>query len=93
MLEIWIILLTSVGVVHSTWHIHAPTFNKWHKKKKNNNNNKKLTLHINMAQLKMWVVFFSGLHYRQSLWYKGEKCDSKEWDLNYEHPFPRVSGY
>ena len=25
--------------------------------------------------------------------YKGEKCDNKGWDLNYEHPFPRVSGY
>jgi hypothetical protein len=22
---------------------------------------------------------------------KGEKCDDKEWDLNYEHPFPRIS--
>ena len=39
-------LLTSIGVVHSTWHfwamwhMHAPTFNKWHKKKK------KKTLHI-----------------------------------------------
>jgi hypothetical protein len=38
------------GVVHSTWsshvmwHMHAPTFNKWHKKKKNRN--KKVTLHI-----------------------------------------------
>jgi hypothetical protein len=35
-----------VHVVHSTWpswamwHMHAPTFNKWHKKKK------KVTLHI-----------------------------------------------
>ena len=23
----------------------------------------------------------------------GEKCDNKEWDLNYEHLFPRVSWY
>ena len=43
---------TSVGVVHSTWpyramwHMHAQTFNKWHKKKKNKNKNKKVTLHI-----------------------------------------------
>ena len=43
--------LTSVGVVHSTWpsramwHMHASTFNKWHKKKKHNKN-KKVTLHI-----------------------------------------------
>jgi hypothetical protein len=27
------------------------------------------------------------------LWYKGEKCDNEEWDLNYADPFPRVSGY
>ena len=26
----------------------------------------------------------------KNLWYNGEKCDIKEWDLNYEHPFPRV---
>ena len=36
-------------MVHSTWpspamwHMHAPTFNKWHKKK---NKNKKVTLHM-----------------------------------------------
>ena len=28
------------------WHMHAPTFNKWHKKKKKKNKNKKVTLHI-----------------------------------------------
>ena len=34
--------LASVGVVHSTWlsmakwHMHAPTFNKWHKEKNKN---------------------------------------------------------
>ena len=46
--EVWIHSpITSVGVVHSTWlswtmwHMHAPTFNKWHKKKK-----KKKTLQI-----------------------------------------------
>ena len=27
------------------WHMHAPTFNKWHKNK-NKNKNKKGTLHI-----------------------------------------------
>ena len=42
--------LTSVGVVHSTWpshatwHMHAPTFNKW--QKKNKNKNEKVTLHL-----------------------------------------------
>ena len=40
-----------VHVVHSTWpswamwNMHAPTFNKWHKKKKKNQN-KKVTLHV-----------------------------------------------
>ncbi len=55
--------LTSVGVVHSTWpsramwHMHAPTFNKWHKNKiknKNKNKNKKnVTLHI-LTHSTMW---------------------------------------
>ena len=51
--EIWIHSpLTSVGVFHSTWpsqttwHMHAPTFNKWHKKKKK-------TLHI-LTHDAMW---------------------------------------
>ena len=44
--------VTFVGVVHSTWpsrtmwHMHAPIFNKWHKKNKVKNNDKKVTLHI-----------------------------------------------
>jgi hypothetical protein len=41
----------------------------------------------------VWVDFFGGLHEWQILWYKEEKCDNKEWDLNYEHPFPRVLRY
>jgi hypothetical protein len=47
------------GVVHSTWpsramwHMHAPTFNKWHKKNKNKNKNKKVTLHI-LTHSAMW---------------------------------------
>ena len=40
-----------------------------------------------------WVDFFGGLQNWQNSWYKGEKFDNKEWDLNYEHPFPWVSGY
>jgi hypothetical protein len=28
------------------WHMHAPTFNKWHKKRNKKNKNKKATLHI-----------------------------------------------
>jgi hypothetical protein len=39
----------------------------------------------------MWVDFFGGLHQWQISWYKGEKRDNKEWDLNYEDPFP--TGY
>ena len=23
----------------------------------------------------------------ENLWYKGEKCDNKEWDVNYKYPF------
>ena len=51
-MEFEFILLTPVGVVHSTWpsrarwHMHASTFNKRHKKKnkKNKNKTKKVTL-------------------------------------------------
>jgi hypothetical protein len=43
--------------------------------------------------VRVWVDFFGGLHSWQISWCKGEKRDNKEWDLNYEHPFPRVSGY
>ena len=34
--------------------------------------------------------FFVGLHWWQNSWYKREKCNNKEWDLNYEYPFTRV---
>ena len=86
--------LTSGGVVHSTWssratwHLHAPTFNKWHKKYKN----KKVTLHIidTWHNARVCVDFFSSSYYWRNSWYKGEKCDNKEWNLNYKHPFPRV---
>ena len=40
--------------------------------------------------MRVWVDLFGGLHYWQNLWYKGEKCDNKELDFNYEHQFPRV---
>jgi hypothetical protein len=30
---------------------------------------------------------------RQNLWYMGEKCDNKKWDLHWKHPFPRISRY
>jgi hypothetical protein len=44
--------VTPPCVVHSTWssqamwQMHAPTFNKWHKKNKKTNKNKKVTLHM-----------------------------------------------
>ena len=42
---------------------------------------------------RVWVDFFGGSHEWQNSWCKGEKGDNKEWELNYAHPFPRVSGY
>ena len=41
----------------------------------------------------VWFEFFSGLFLCQTLWYMGGKCDNKDWDLNCEHPFSKVSGY
>ena len=35
--------------------------------------------------------FFGDLFQRQNPWYMRGKCDNKEWALNREHPFPRVS--
>ena len=55
--------VTSIGVVHSTWpsramwHMHAPTFNKWHKK---NNKNKKVALHI-LTHSAMWGCGWTSL--------------------------------
>ena len=49
--------LTFVGVVHSTWpsramwHMHAPSFNKWHKKKKKKKT--QYTLHM-LTHGEMW---------------------------------------
>ena len=36
---------TPLGLPRAMQHMHAPTFNKWHKKEKKNNK-KKVTLHI-----------------------------------------------
>jgi hypothetical protein len=87
------------GVIHSTWptratwHMYAPTFNMWHRK--NKIKNKKVTLHI-LTHGAMWGCGLTSLVVSiddKNLWYEGEKYDIKEWDLNYKHPFPRVSGY
>ena len=52
------------------------------------------TPHIDTWRIaRVWVDFFVGLHWWQNSWYKREKGDNKEWDLNYEHPFPRVLEY
>ena len=88
--------LTSVGVVHSIWpsramwHVHAPTFNKWHKKRKKKK--KKVTIHILTHGAMRWCGLTSLVVCTndQKSWYKGEKCDNKEWNLNYKHPFLRV---
>ena len=37
--------------------------------------------------------FFGGLFQCQNPWYMGRKHGNKEWDFNWEHPFPRVSRY
>jgi hypothetical protein len=42
--------------------------------------------------VRVWVDFFGGLLKWQILWYKGEKCDNKEWVLNCKDPFPKVLG-
>ena len=41
----------------------------------------------------MWFKFSGGLFQRQNPWYLRGKRDNKEDDLNYAHPFPRVSWY
>ena len=89
--------ITYVSVIHSTWPswtmwwTHARTFTKWQQKKKK----KKKTLHM-LTYGAMWRCGLTSLMvciWWQILWYKGEKCDNKEWDLNYKHPFPRVLEY
>ena len=61
-------------------------FNKWHKKKK--------VLHI-LARgvLRGYGLTSLVVALIANPWNKGEKCDNKEWDLNKEHPFPRILGY
>ena len=55
---------------------------------------KKVTLHI-LTQGAMWGCGLTSLVVciNDKIRDVREKCDNKEWDLNYEHPFPRVSGY
>ncbi len=73
--------------------MHAPTFNKWHKKnKKNKNKNKKVTLHI----LTHGAMQGCGLTSLMAC-INDKICDieerNKEWNLNYKRPLPRVWGY
>ena len=52
------------------------------------------TPHIDTwCNVRVWVDFFGGLHYRQILWYVRERNVTIKSDLNYERPFPMVSGY
>ena len=77
------------GPLHLAFLGDVVSFNKWHKKKK------KVTLHILThgamwgCGLTLWWIALMTKH----VWYKGENCDNKEWDLNYKNPLPRVSGY
>ena len=70
------------------WHMHAPTFNKWQKKKK--------TLHIlthgamrgcGLTSLVACINDKIRDIRERNLTIKSLR------NLNYEHPFPRVSGY
>ena len=68
-MEFDFILMSPPLVAHCSWpsqamwDMHAPTFNKWHKKKIKNKN-KKVTLHIfdTWRNTRVWVDFFGGLH-------------------------------
>ena len=44
-------------------------------------------------RVSVWFDFFDGLLQCQNTWYMGGKRDNEEWDLSWEHPFPKVSGY
>ena len=48
--------------------------------------------HISQCEGVGWLLWWFALIQKKP-WYKGEKCDNKEWVLNYEHPFPWVSRY
>ena len=70
------------------WHMHAPPFNKWQKKKK------KKTLHVltdgenamrGCGLTSLVCALMTEIHDM-----RGEKCDNKEYDLNYEHALHRV---
>ena len=38
-----------------------------------------------MMHVSVWFEFFGDLFLCQNSWYMREKCDNKEWDLNWEH--------
>ena len=74
---------------------HAPTFNKWHKKRrKKKNEKKKVALHmLNTTRCEGRGVT------SLVVCINDKNCDIKERNMtirskiNYEHLFPRVSGY
>jgi hypothetical protein len=41
--------------------------------------------------MSVWIEYFGGLLYCQNPLCMEGKHDNKEWDLNWEHSFPRVS--
>ena len=82
--------LTFFGVVHSTWpsqamwHMHAPTFHKWHHMKKKNKNKK--TLHIlTRGVMRGWgltsllVCINDKIH---DIWERNVTIRSKIWTTN-----------
>jgi hypothetical protein len=76
------------------WQMYASKFNKCHKKDKNKNKNKKVRLHM-LTHGAMWACGLTSLmvYINDNFHDIREKHDNKEWELNYEDPFPKISGY
>ena len=43
-----------------------------------------------MMHVSVWFEFYNGLFSCQISWYLTGKCDNKEGNSNWAHPFPRV---
>lgn len=47
-----------------------------------------------MIHVTMWFKFFEWYTLLSNMWYLGGKLDNtRKWELNWEHLFPRVLGY
>ena len=51
----------------------------------------KTTWYVRACGLNTLVVYFGSKPVMY--WGGGGGCDNKEWDLNWDHPFPEVLGY